>query len=228
MLPGFSGVSELRGAPLWTHAAGSSVCGDVCTQQRRQHRRFERCPQAVRSQKLTGWGRTAPSTAEVLSASDVTRDRQRGARRRRAERRQRRLNAASSARQEPLYGDPPEVPAASSSTCRPSTDPSIDPDSAIVDVDGGVRSAMKAALPYGLWVPVLPGAARSPSAAPADIHGGTSAGSFGNHVASMELLVADGAHRTRAEGSDDDRRANCSGPPSAARADRHHPPRESA
>ena len=36
---------------------------------------------------------------------------------------------------------------------------SIDPETGIVDVDSGVNldQLMKAALPYGLWVPVLPG-----------------------------------------------------------------------
>src|SRR5699024_9836357 len=75
---------------------------------------------------------------------------------------------------------------------------SIDPESAIVDVDGGVTldQLMKAALPYGLWVPVLPGTRQVTigGAIGPDIHGKNhhSAGSFGDHVVSMELLVADG------------------------------------
>ena len=75
---------------------------------------------------------------------------------------------------------------------------SIDPETAIVDVEGGVTldQLMKAALPYGLWVPVLPGTRQVTigGAIGPDIHGKNhhSAGSFGDHVVSMELLVADG------------------------------------
>ena len=87
----------------------------------------------------------------------------------------------------------------------------IDPDNAIVDVDGGVTldQLMKAALPYGLWVPVLPGTRQVTigGAIGPDIHGKNhhSAGSFGNHVVSMELLVADGrVLHLEPEGTDDD------------------------
>lgn len=75
---------------------------------------------------------------------------------------------------------------------------SIDPGAATVDVDAGVSldELMRAALPYGLWVPVLPGTRQVTvgGAIGCDVHGKNhhSAGSFGNHVASMQLLVADG------------------------------------
>jgi decaprenylphospho-beta-D-ribofuranose 2-oxidase len=74
----------------------------------------------------------------------------------------------------------------------------IDPDAATVDVDAGVSldELMRAALPFGLWVPVLPGTRQVTvgGAIGCDVHGKNhhSAGSFGNHVASMQLLVADG------------------------------------
>lgn len=85
----------------------------------------------------------------------------------------------------------------------------IDPDSAIVDVDAGVSldALMRAVLPHGLWVPVLPGTRQVTvgGAIAADIHGKNhhSHGSFGNHVISMELLKADGTIATLTpDGSD--------------------------
>ncbi|OHU96083.1 FAD-binding oxidoreductase [Mycobacterium talmoniae] len=79
---------------------------------------------------------------------------------------------------------------------------SLDADTAIADVDGGVSldQLMKAALPFGLWVPVLPGTRQVTvgGAIASDIHGKNhhSAGSFGNHVLSIDLLMADGQVRT--------------------------------
>lgn len=78
----------------------------------------------------------------------------------------------------------------------------IDPDTGIVDVDAGVSldALMRAVLPYGLWVPVLPGTRQVTvgGAIGADIHGKNhhSHGSFGNHVESLDLLTADGSVRT--------------------------------
>jgi decaprenylphospho-beta-D-ribofuranose 2-oxidase len=78
---------------------------------------------------------------------------------------------------------------------------SISADTRLVDVDAGVSldQLMKAALPFGLWVPVLPGTRQVTvgGAIACDIHGKNhhSAGSFGNHVRSMELLMADGQIR---------------------------------
>src|ERR1700709_2771399 len=77
----------------------------------------------------------------------------------------------------------------------------IDAESGLVDLDAGVSldQLMRIALPFGLWVPVLPGPRRVPigGAIASDIHGKNhhSAGSFGNHVASMELLTASGEIR---------------------------------
>lgn len=79
---------------------------------------------------------------------------------------------------------------------------SISADTRLVDVDAGVNldQLMKAALPLGLWVPVLPGTRQVTigGAIASDIHGKNhhSAGSFGNHVRSIELLTADGQIRT--------------------------------
>ena len=94
----------------------------------------------------------------------------------------------------------------------------IDRDTRLVDVDGGVSldQLMQAALPFGLWVPVLPGTRQVTvgGAIGSDIHGKNhhSAGSFGNHVRSIELLTADGTVQT----SSRRRTPSCSGRPSAA------------
>ncbi|MFC0316230.1 FAD-binding protein [Gordonia phosphorivorans] len=88
---------------------------------------------------------------------------------------------------------------------------SIDSDTALVDVDAGVDldTLMRVALPHGLWVPVLPGTRQVTvgGAIACDIHGKNhhSAGSFGNHVAELNLLVASGDVLTLApEGTPDD------------------------
>jgi len=86
---------------------------------------------------------------------------------------------------------------------------SIDSDTGLADVDSGVSldQLMKAALPFGLWVPVLPGTRQVTvgGAIACDIHGKNhhSAGSFGNHIASMELLTADGQIRRLTPNSPD-------------------------
>lgn len=68
---------------------------------------------------------------------------------------------------------------------------------------------MRAVLPHGLWVPVLPGTRQVTigGAIAADIHGKNhhSHGSFGNHVISIELLKADATTATLTpEGPDAD------------------------
>ena len=163
---------------------------------------------------LTGWGRTAPTTAEVLSTPDID------------------VIAKAVAQVADSNADKPahlQRGVIARGMGRSYGDPAmnggglvidmqelnkihnIDPDTAVVDVDAGVTldQLMKAALPYGLWVPVLPGTRQVTigGAIGPDIHGKNhhSAGSFGNHVKSMELLVADGrVLHLEPEGTPDD------------------------
>ena len=147
--------------------------------------------------RLTGWGRTAPTVAQVLSTSDpevivqaVTRA---------AEQKGRGVIARGLGRS---YGDNAQnggglvIDMSALNQIH-----SIDPGTKLVDVDGGVNldQLMRAALPHGLWVPVLPGTRQVTigGAIGCDIHGKNhhSAGSFGNHVRSIDLLSASGEIR---------------------------------
>jgi decaprenylphospho-beta-D-ribofuranose 2-oxidase len=87
----------------------------------------------------------------------------------------------------------------------------IDDATGIVDLDAGVSldELMAVALPFGLWVPVLPGTRQVTigGAIAHDIHGKNhhSAGTFGQHVVEITLLVADGRILTLAPaGTSDD------------------------
>ncbi|MGW5317536.1 FAD-binding protein [Nocardia thailandica] len=149
----------------------------------------------IEQRRLTGWGRTAPTVARVLSTPD--------------------LDAVAAAVRDAgprgviarglgrSYGDPAQnggglvVDMTALDRIH-----RIDPENATVDLDAGVSldTLMRAALPHGLWVPVLPGTRQVTvgGAIAADIHGKNhhSAGSFGNHLESLDLLTADGGIRT--------------------------------
>jgi decaprenylphospho-beta-D-ribofuranose 2-oxidase len=147
------------------------------------------------SRRLTGWGRTAATVAHVLSTPDAGEI----------------ADAVAKADGRGViprglgrsYGDNAQnggglvVDMTALNQIH-----SMDRDSHLVDVDGGVNldQLMRAALPLGLWVPVLPGTRQVTigGAIACDIHGKNhhSAGSFGNHVRSMDLLTADGKVRS--------------------------------
>src|SRR3954465_2784685 len=146
------------------------------------------------TQRLTGWARTAPSVAQVLSTPDpeviakaVSQADSRG------------VIARGMGRS---YGDNAQNGGGlvgHVTALNPT--PPMDSDPHLVDVDGGVNldQLRRAALPLGLWVPVLPGTRQVTvgGAIACDIHGKNhhSAGSFGDHVRSMQLLTADGSTR---------------------------------
>ncbi|WP_281221118.1 FAD-binding oxidoreductase [Nocardia uniformis] len=156
---------------------------------------FVRGESVIDQRSLTGWGRAASTVAQVLSTPDldVVAEAVRSAG-------PRGVIARGLGRS---YGDPAQngggLVVDMTVFDRIHT---IDPDNGVVDVDGGVSldALMRAVLPYGLWVRVLPGTRQVTigGAIASDVHGKNhhSQGSFGNHVLSMDLLTADGTIRT--------------------------------
>lgn len=146
---------------------------------------------------LTGWGRTAPTTATVRRVRDVddvvaaVRSAGAGGRG---------VLARGLGRS---YGDAAQnAGGLVLDMTGLSQIHAIDPEAATADVAGGVSldALMRAALPHGLWLPVLPGTRQVTigGAVAADIHGKAhhTAGSFGGHVRSLDLVDAGGAVRT--------------------------------
>ncbi|HEY3609815.1 MAG TPA: FAD-binding oxidoreductase [Pseudonocardiaceae bacterium] len=148
-----------------------------------------------RSRLLNGWGRTAPTAATVITArtNDDVVDAIRSAG-------ERGVVARGLGRS---YGDPAQN---SGGLVIDMTGMDriheVDVAAATVTADAGVSldTLMRRLLPDGLWLPVLPGTrlVTVGGAIGSDVHGKAHhvAGSFGNHVLSMDLATADGEVRT--------------------------------
>jgi len=84
-----------------------------------------------------------------------------------------------------------------------------DPPTVTVQAGVSLDVLMRALLPFGLWVPVLPGTRQVTvgGAVAVDVHGKNhhTEGSFGNHVLSLDLLMADGEVRTVTPSGDTER-----------------------
>ncbi|GAB3741374.1 FAD-binding oxidoreductase [Microlunatus parietis] len=88
-------------------------------------------------------------------------------------------------------------------------DAESEPPTVITEAGVSLDSLMRALLPCGLWVPVLPGTRQVTigGAIAADVHGKNhhTQGSFGDHLEWLDLVTADGVeHRLSPDGGDPD------------------------
>lgn len=167
-------------------------------------------------QTLTGWARTSPSASELIPATDLAVIREALA----AAHGRRRTGGLSGLIARGLgrsYGDPAQNAggtvldmSAFRQIHRIDVGGSDDETGeAVVDAGVSLDQLLRAAVRFGLWLPVMPGTRQVTigGAIGSDVHGKNhhTTGSFGNHVRSLELLTADGDVRTLTpDGPDDD------------------------
>jgi decaprenylphospho-beta-D-ribofuranose 2-oxidase len=155
-----------------------------------------------RRRELTGWGRTAPTAATVVDLAACELD----GRLIRQLAGDRGIIARGLGR---AYGDPAQNGGGSVVRLAPGAIV-LDAASATVRVGGGVSldELLRHLVPRGFFVPVSPGTrfVTVGGAIASDIHGKNhhADGSFGSHVASMTVLLADGSVRELTESVDAD------------------------
>ncbi len=159
---------------------------------------------APRLTEVHGWGRTAPARTRLTavgSSSDV-----------RAALRDAGARGVTARGLGRSYGDAAQNTGGATLDLTTldkilAVDAASEPATVTVQAGVSLDQLMRALLPFGLWVPVLPGTRQVTigGAVAADVHGKNhhTQGSFGNHVLALDLLTADGEVRTLTPGDDE-------------------------
>src|SRR6266851_3876107 len=163
----------------------------------------------ARQARLTGWGRIAPTTADLAApASDAEAAALLRQAARDAERPGGRPAVIARGLGRSYNNAAQSAGGLVISTGRLNSIVSLDPASGVVVAEAGVslEQLMVAGLPHGWFVPVSPGTRQVTvgGAIAADVHGKNHhvAGSFARHVRSVEILLPSGELRTVTEQSD--------------------------